>query len=62
MAKLGEREYFGEKALIENSRRTASVYAMTNVNLAFLNQKSFKLLEPLTADLLEEMKDYKLSS
>ena len=62
VAKLDRGQYFGEKALIDNSRRTASVYAVTDVNVAFLDQKSFNLLEPLTADMVEGMKNYELSS
>ena len=39
VAKLGQGKYFGGKSLIENSRRTASVYAVTDVNVAFLDKK-----------------------
>ena len=61
--KIAKGKYFGEKALVENSPRTASVYAIGSVKVAFLERESFeRLLGPCLDIMKREMKAYKKSS
>jgi len=63
VAKMSEGQYFGEKAIVDNSPRTASVYAVGNVKVAFLERDSFeRLLGPCMDLLKRHMKGYKKSS
>jgi len=63
VSKVAKGKYFGEKALVENSPRTASVYALGNVSVAFLERESFeRLLGPCINIMKREMKTYKKSS
>jgi len=63
VSKMSEGKYFGEKALVDNSPRTASVYAVGNVKVAFLERESFeRLLGPCLDLLKRQMKGYKKSS
>lgn len=63
VAKMSQGKYFGEKALVDNSPRTASVYAVRNVKVAFLERESFeRLLGPCIDLMKRQMKGYKKSS
>lgn len=55
--------YFGEMALVENAPRSASVYADTEVRLAYLERDSFeRLLGPCLDIMKRHMQNYEKSS
>ena len=55
--------YFGEMALLENSPRTASVYAVKKVKVAFLERESFeRLLGPCLDVMKRNTVSYKKST
>ena len=63
VGKLTSGKYFGEKALVENSKRSASVYAVDKVKVAFLDRHSFeRMLGPCIDIMKRAMKSYKKSS
>lgn len=44
IASLGRGDYFGEIAIVDNSRRTATVTAMTELQVLAIDATSFRLL------------------
>jgi CRP/FNR family transcriptional regulator, cyclic AMP receptor protein len=65
VAKLGPGEHFGELALLDRGPRSATVRALTDVNLYVLNEKSFAtvltelpaLAQKLLASLATRLRD-----
>lgn len=63
VARAGKGKYFGEKALLENAPRSASVYSLTKVKLAFLERDSFERLLGSCLDIMKRtMKKYQNST
>ena len=55
--------YFGEMALVEDSPRSATVYAMGDIKLAYLDRASFeRLLGPCIDIMKRNMQHYEKSS
>jgi cAMP-dependent protein kinase regulator len=56
---FGVGDYFGERALIKNEARAASVVAETDVTLLKLNRRAFKrLFGPIKPLLVQNMRAY----
>lgn len=63
VAKVGKGKYFGEMALVEHKPRSANVYALEKVKLAFLERGSFeRLLGPCLDIMKRNIETYKKSS
>lgn len=63
VARMGAGSYFGEMALVENSPRTASVYAVGRTRTAFLERKCFeRLLGPCLDIMKRNIDAYRNSS
>ena len=63
VARPGKGRYFGEMALVENKPRSASIYAIGKVKLAFLERESFeRLLGPCLDIMKRNIKTYQKSS
>ena len=45
IAELGPGEFFGEMALIDEERRTATVKAISSMNLLVMNRNSFRTID-----------------
>ena len=62
-ARMSEGTYFGEMALVEKTPRSATVYALGTVKVAFLERDSFeRLLGPCLDIMKRKMKSYEKSS
>ena len=60
---MNKGKYFGEMALVEDKPRSASVYAIGKVKVAFLERESFeRLLGPCLDIMKRNIKTYKQSS
>lgn len=57
VARMGSGCYFGEMALVENSPRTASVYAVGRTRTAFLERKCFERLLGPCLDIMKRTID-----
>lgn len=62
IAHAGKGKYFGEMALVEQAPRSASVYAVGKVKVAFLERESFeRLLGPCLDIMKRNIESYKKS-
>jgi len=50
---LGKGQYFGELALLDNSKRSASIYAVSKVKCGFLARDAFERLLGPCKDLMK---------
>jgi cAMP-dependent protein kinase regulator len=63
VSKLDSGQYFGEMALVENKPRSASVYSVGKVKVAFLERECFeRLLGPCLDIMKRNIVNYKKSS
>lgn len=63
VAQQTKGQYFGEMALIENTPRSASVYAIGKCKVAFIERSSFeRLLGPCLDIMKRNIEHYKQSS
>ena len=63
VARPGEGKYFGEMALLENKPRSASVYALEKMKVAFLERESFeRLLGPCLDIMKRNIQNYQKST